>query len=294
MFHRIFSNIKANLSPKQPLFLRRLRRPAVFGTLRRTSPLSDSWGFDRGSPIDRYYIEPFLKEYQPHICVRVLEVKDSSYTKRFGTDISCKDVLDVDASNSSATFVADLAAANVFPSDCFDVFILTQTLQYIYDIKAAIIHAHRILKPGGTLLVTMPSIGRIAARYGLQSDLWRFTPASCRRLFVEVFGEDRITVRSYGSVLTAVAFLEGVASAELSMVELEALDPISLLSLLFAPSNRPPDHLVGDGCPTEFNNLFVRDRCDRYHWHGHVVFLAHGAPFRRSGIRNEPRRNIRR
>src|SRR3712207_5592488 len=34
--------------------------PVDFGDLRRTRPLSAQWGFDRGLPIDRYYIEGFL------------------------------------------------------------------------------------------------------------------------------------------------------------------------------------------------------------------------------------------
>ena len=32
----------------------------VLGTIRRTTPLSDHWGRERGTPVDRYYIERFL------------------------------------------------------------------------------------------------------------------------------------------------------------------------------------------------------------------------------------------
>src|SRR5690348_8634455 len=31
-----------------------------FGDLRRLKPISVVWGFDRGRPVDRYYIEQFL------------------------------------------------------------------------------------------------------------------------------------------------------------------------------------------------------------------------------------------
>src|SRR5713226_1838949 len=91
--------------------LRRLVRPAWLGTLRRLTPLSDSWGFDRGMPVDRFYIEHFLEQHRQDIRGRVLEIRDSTYTNRFGTHVEQRDVLDVNPTNSQATFIADLAAA---------------------------------------------------------------------------------------------------------------------------------------------------------------------------------------
>jgi len=211
--------------PKVRQLLRRLRRPAWLGTLRRIAPLSDSWGYDRGTPIDRYYIERFLEEHRRDIHGRVLEIKDSTYTDRFGEGVERRDVLDVNPSNLHATFVANLAAADAIPSNLFDSFVLTQTLQFIYDTRACIRHAHRILCSGGILLVTVPCISRIAPRYGLQTDYWRFTLASCSALFGEVFGHGQVTVNAYGNVLTTVAFLTGMAWEELSHHELEAHDP---------------------------------------------------------------------
>ena len=101
---------------------------------------------------------------------------------------------------------------------------LTQTVQLIYNVRAALEYAHRILRPGGALLATVPSVSRIVRdREG--PDYWRFTAASCTRLFAEIFGAEHITVHSYGNVLTAVAFLTGMAADELSNFELETHDP---------------------------------------------------------------------
>lgn len=205
--------------------LHRLSRPAWLGTIRRTTPLSDNWGFDRGTPVDRYYIERFLKEYSRDIRGRVLEIKDSGYTDRFGVAVNQRDVLDINSANPYATIVADLAAAHNVPSDLFDCFVLTQTLQLIYDTHGAIAHAHRILRPGGVLLVTVPTVSRIVPGYGLQTDYWRFTVASCTQLFGDVFGAGQVTVSSYGNVLASVAFLMGMAHEELAHHELEAYDP---------------------------------------------------------------------
>jgi SAM-dependent methyltransferase len=204
--------------------LARLRRPAWLGTIRRTTPLSDHWGRDRGTPVDRYYIERFLAAESEAIRGRVLEVMNADYTERFGAAVERRDVLDIDPTNAAATIVADLAAADSVPTDSFDCFILTQTLQYIYDLKVAVMHAHRILRPGGTLLCTIPAVSRIA-RLRLESEYWRATPAACSRLFGDVFVRGNVAVRSRGNVLAAVAFLVGMAAEELSPRELERDDP---------------------------------------------------------------------
>ena len=199
---------------------RRLRRPAFLGTLRRTSPLSDGFGFDRGTPVDRYYIDRFLEENRGAIHGRVLEIKNSRYTHQFGSDVVQRDVLDIDPTNRNATIVADLAAADGIPADAFDCFILTQTLQLIFDTRSAIFHAHRILRPGGVLLCSVPCVARITPGC-IDSDHWRFTRASCSRLFGDVFPRDRVTVRTHGNVLTAIAFLTGMAAEELRQRELD-------------------------------------------------------------------------
>jgi SAM-dependent methyltransferase len=154
----------------------------------------------------------------------VLEVMNAEYTGRFGVAVQRSDVLDVDPGNPSATIVADLAHADDVPSEIFDCFILTQTLQYIYDIRSAVGHAHRILRPGGTLLCTVPTVSRIARRE-LDSEYWRLTAAACARLFGEVFAGGVVDVRARGNVLSAVAFLVGMAREELSSRELERDDP---------------------------------------------------------------------
>ena len=143
---------------------RRLRRPAWLGTLRRTTPLSDGYGFDRGTPVDRYYIDRFLEENRAAIRGRVLEIKNAKYTSRYGTDVEASDVLDVDAANRNATIVADLAAADAVPADTFDCFILKQTLQFVFDTRAAIAHSHRLLRPGGVMLCTVLCLSLIVRR----------------------------------------------------------------------------------------------------------------------------------
>jgi SAM-dependent methyltransferase len=203
--------------------IERLRRPAWLGTIRRTSPLSEHWGRERGTPVDRYYIERFLSESRHAITGRVLEVLNADYTRRFGTSVARSDVIDVDGRNPLATVVADLAAADTIEDATFDCVVLTQTLQYVFDLDAAVRHVHRILRPGGTVLCTVPTVSRIGRRE-LESELWRFTPAACARLFAGAFEHDAVEVQGCGNVLTCVAFLMGMAAEELSARELETDD----------------------------------------------------------------------
>jgi SAM-dependent methyltransferase len=204
--------------------LQRVRHPAWLGTIRRTKPLSDHYGRDRGTPVDRYYIEEFLAAERAVIRGRVLEVLNRDYTVRFGSAVESSEVLDIDPGNRDATVVGDLTAADGLPTDSFDCFILTQTLQYIYDLQAAVEQVHRALRPGGTLLCTVPSVSRIDRRE-LGSEYWRLTAASCSRLFGDAFSPDNVAVRARGNVLAAVAFLIGMAAEELSARELEKDDP---------------------------------------------------------------------
>lgn len=205
--------------------LRRLTSPIWLGSLRNTAPMSDSWGFDRGTPVDRYYIETFLEANGDAIRGRALEIQDRLYTERFGTGVVQSDVLDVDATNPRATVIADLAAADHVPSDTYDVAIITQTLHLLRDVRAAIAHLHRMLVPGGVLLATLPSLSRVSRGVGVDGDYWRFTVASARWLFGEAFGDAAVTVESRGNVLSAVAFLKGLAWEELPRTDLDVTDP---------------------------------------------------------------------
>lgn len=182
------------------------------------------WGRDRGTPVDRHYIERFLDEHRADVRGAVLELLNGDYTDRFGHAITRREVLDIDAANARATLIGDLTRPEDLPADAFDCFILTQTLQFIYDTRAAIETSYRTLRPGGTLLATVPAVSRISRRE-LDREYWRFTVASCQHLFGDVFGTGNVCVRSHGCVLTGVAFLMGMAAEELSAKELAAHDP---------------------------------------------------------------------
>jgi len=135
-------------------------------------------------------------------------------------------VLHPTADNPKATIVADLTRPDELPAEAFDCIVLTQVLPFIPDVPAAVRTLHRMLRPGGVVLATMPGISQIV-RYDMDrwGDFWRFTSLSARRLFQCGFPDGDVRVEAHGNVLAATAFLQGISSAELHPAELDHRDP---------------------------------------------------------------------
>ncbi len=206
------------------------RLPA-FG--RRTTPFSRVYGYDRGLPVDRYYIERFLARYTGleaygagDIRGRVLEVGGDAYARQFGRGIERLDVLHATEVNTSATIVGDLQSGDGLPQETYDCVLCVQTLNVLFDVRAAVGTLHRTLRPGGVVLATVPGIAHAATPdRDLWGDHWRFTSASLRRLFSEHFAPEDVDIVVQGNVLTAAAYLYGLAAEDLRPAQLDLHDP---------------------------------------------------------------------
>ncbi len=210
--------------------IKRTRIPPVgqidFGSFDRQTPISNYWGFDRGEPIDRVYIEQFIAANAEDIKGVVLEVADNKYTTKFGGGrVIHSDILHNTTGNSRATMVLDLVNTDEAPNCKYDCIICTQTLHLIYDLRSAILTLNKMLKPGGVLLLTAPTITQIS-REDLEAhgDHWRFTSPTLRRLFADGFPGSDIEIKSYGNVYAAVSFLHGLAVEEVDETKLAYLD----------------------------------------------------------------------
>jgi hypothetical protein len=207
-------------------FVNRSVRPVGWHNLRRVTPLCRDFGFQRGTPVDRFYIEQFLHEHSQDIRGHVLEVANARYTTRFGQDkVVRSDVLHVDPAATGATIIGNLATGEGIPQAAFDCIILTETLFCIYDLRSTVAHLIAALKPGGVALISTAGIAQISKhdrdRWG---DFWRLTTMSMRALLEEVVPADHITVTSGGNVLAAVSLLHGIVVEDLSVKELEHYD----------------------------------------------------------------------
>ena len=196
------------------------------GDLRSLRPVSETFGQDRGTPIRRYYIERFLQQERNAIRGRVLEVGDDRYAKQYGQAGTAIEVLDPDPASRVATVVGDLVTGAGVPKRRYDAIIMTQVLHVLPDMPAALRTAAHALLPGGSLLATIPCISQVS-RFDMDrwGDYWRVTDRGARTLFEAAFERERLAVRSFGNVLTAIASLAGLAAEELTSAELDAADP---------------------------------------------------------------------
>jgi hypothetical protein len=198
----------------------RQKKPVIFRDDNELRPISRAFGLDRGTPIDRYYIEGFLSASVEHIKGRCLEVGEVRYIGLPGSLPTAKTILVPPGSErpertSPDILVADLSEPDSLPEGAFDCFICTQTLNFIYEAKAAVAGARRLLSQGGHLLGTVAGISQIS-RYDMDrwGDYWRFTELSLHRMLSESFGK-HVTVQSFGNVRAAQLMLDGIAVEDL-------------------------------------------------------------------------------
>lgn len=217
---RVIDAAKSEAKPLRKWWKRKgkyiFRIPVRLGDLERNLPFSDEFGFDRGGAIDRIYIEEFLDAKRGHIRGRVLEIGDDAYTRQFGgSRVTSADIFHVDETNPRATWVGDISDAPHVPSDTYDCIVLTQTLHLVWDVRAAIATLHRILRPGGRLILTSPGITQLDRGEWSKTWYWSFTDRSMRRLLGETFGEGAVEITNYGNVYSATTFLFGLGAPEI-------------------------------------------------------------------------------
>lgn len=209
----------------------RKRTQVVFGDMARVQPVSRIYGWERGTPIDRYYIEQFLQAHQDCIQGFSAEVAEARYITQFGANVTARAVLAPaegigKKSPGTEVFVVDLTKTDTVPEEKFDTFVCTQTYNFIYEARAAIANSRRLLKPGGRLVGTVAGFCQVsrydADRWG---DYWRFSEAATRRMLEEVF-EGGVVIQSYGNALASQAFLQGLAVEDLPRADLlDVADP---------------------------------------------------------------------
>jgi SAM-dependent methyltransferase len=217
------------------------------GDLGSLEPPSRLMGLDRGTPVDRWYIERFLAANAARIRGRVLEVADDRYTRQFGGDrVTARAVLHAVPGNAAATLVGNLETGEGIPDAQFDCAIVTQVLECVFEVGDAVRHIHRMLAPGGTALVTVPAIAPVsrydADRWG---EYWHFSEQSAARLFGPVFGTANVRVESHGNHAAAHACVAGMAAAELSDEQRTAYDADYPVVVTVVATREPAGHAAG-------------------------------------------------
>lgn len=214
----------------------------VYG-FRGTAPINPGYGFGLGTTIDRYYEGRFLNQNSHCIHGRVLEVGDRLSTDRYGKDVVRVDVLDP-LPGPGVDIVGDLTSCPHVPSDTYDCVLLTQVLQVIPDLEAAVSEVHRILKPGGSAVCTMAGIAQVnrgaTEAYG---DRWRVTSQSAAELFGSRFGAANIEVSTYGNAHSACCFMQGIPAERVNRTRIDRCEPdYQLMVAVIATKSRARAH----------------------------------------------------
>jgi SAM-dependent methyltransferase len=206
--------------------LRRWVSPPRLPAEASPAPVSRIFGLDRGTPIDRRYIEAFIERHAEAVRGDVLEVGGDAYTRRFGARGAAAHRLERGGASSPRVVTGDLESPDTLPAGLFDCFICTQTYNFVFEIGRAIESSHRLLKPGGVLLATAAGLAPIS-RFDMErwGDFWRLTTASAKRLLGPWFGED-IEVASAGNAFAAASFVQGLAVEDFAdPAVLDIVDP---------------------------------------------------------------------
>lgn len=229
MIIKLKSNIISLLRLVRAPIVRQIKRTSsdirLVNSTNPLKPISIKYGYDRGAPIDRVYIESFLEDNKDSIKGRCLEIHDTAYIKKFGgKKVAHSDALDIDTSNKQANIYGDLRNLKETINDnTYDCLVITHTINIIDDVDAAISECHRILKPGGILLLTIP--GFIGPVIDIDKSFWRFNKNNTRYILKKKFDNNSIQTISYGNVLAGQAFLTGLSTEELSKSEISYNDP---------------------------------------------------------------------
>ena len=207
-----------------PRVRRILHRPR-WGNLRRARPFSERYGVDRGSAIDRYYIDRFVAEHAADIRGHVLEVAEGRYARVHPSAIEVLDVLDIDPRNDQATVIADLDDAGSLPPGAYDCVVLTQTLQYVFEPEVALTNLWDSLAPGGVLLLSVPITSKVDHDLA-DRDSWRMLAPGLGQLLQRSCVGAEVTLVTAGNLVATIAFLLGLAAEELRPDELDGDDPL--------------------------------------------------------------------
>lgn len=199
---------------------RGLERPS-WGNLRRVTPLSTHYGFDRGTPIDRYYVDKFFTAQRRLVSGRVLEIQTTDHIGRYGADVTAADTLDINPS-FHPTYCCDLANAAIVPTGSYDCFLLPNTLCFLRDLDGALREARRIVRPGGAILATVPAFVPLTQDV---EDYWHASAHGWRVVLDRAWAGCRTAVETHGNCLAAVAAMYGIAVEELTSAELDVTDP---------------------------------------------------------------------
>jgi len=180
--------------------------------------ISNDFGFKRGTPIDRYYINDFLKKSSDIFIGDALEFGDTNYLDRFDDKLQNKFIFNYSENHytSNRMFFGDISKPDSLPFGTFDTIICINVLNFIFDISSALNGLHKMLKVDGRIILTVAGVASHISRYDMErwGDYWRFTDLSIEAAVTKSgFEIDKLT--AYGNPYACSAQINGLSLEDL-------------------------------------------------------------------------------
>ena len=191
-----------------------------FGDFGRLWPFSHRFGFDRGGPVDRYYLGQFVRSIRPVVRGRCLEIGGSlknNWFYRF--DVDEFRTLELKQSNIADDLVGDAADQGVLDPAAWDSILAFHVLEHCPNPFAVVTNMCAWLRPNGHACIVVPCAQRV---HNYPGDYWRFMPDGLRVLFRD-FSE--VNISTYGNPLTVVSSYLGLSHTELVAEDMDAVHP---------------------------------------------------------------------
>lgn len=190
-----------------------------YSDFKRYAPLCHDYGYSRGTPIDRYYLEQFIREIRSYVVGYTLEIggsRENQYLYGFTNAMSYK-TMDMHQ-KPEVDITGDIHDPNSLGSNSFDSIILFNVLEHCEKPWIVVENIYNWLTKRGSVFCMVPNSQRI---HRDPKDYWRILPDGMRSLFAK-FPIKQLYL--YGNPITTIATMMGVAAEELSSEELNSFN----------------------------------------------------------------------
>jgi SAM-dependent methyltransferase len=111
------------------------------------------------------------------------------------------DGVDLWPRSDKVTFAGDVQTLSMVPDESYDSAICIEVLEHVPEPQRAVATIARILKPGGSVVITVPHLSRL---HDLPHDYFRFTEYGLRYLLKQA-GLNVVSIQPKGGLLTFLA-----------------------------------------------------------------------------------------
>ncbi|MBW4509143.1 MAG: class I SAM-dependent methyltransferase [Scytonematopsis contorta HA4267-MV1] len=204
--------------------VRKMKHPVGklnWGDLRRGEPFCNEFGFERGTPIDRYYLDKFIGSIRHQVKGKVVEIGGAlSNRGEYGFEnVSTYDAVDL-LESPLVNICGDVHESNLLKPGYYDTILLFNVLEHCHTPQKVVDNIQNWLVPSGYCMAIVPNAQRIHNNPG---DYWRILPDGMKTLFQNF---DEVQVTTYGNPTSLIASYMGIAAEELTPDELDQSHPL--------------------------------------------------------------------